>query len=111
MKPGRELDCAVAEKVMGWTRVPAESGRKELWAYPEMHPEANMWNVEVPNYSTDISTAWKVVEKIGNIVLSGPEAESNKWLATFDTEKGSSWGNTAPHAICLAALKAVGVDV
>lgn len=58
-------------------------------------------------YSTDIAAAWKVVEKFGHVVLSGPESVSNQWLATFDAKRESVWGDSAPLAICLAALKAV----
>lgn len=86
LKPGRELDALVAEKVMGG----------------ELRP-----------YSTDISAAWEVVEKYK---WAEPELrysdEQHCWV--FSLHKASGYpnecGDTAPHAICLAALRAVGYE-
>jgi hypothetical protein len=65
----------------------------------------------IPNYTTDIAAAWEVVLKFG-VTISGP-MEDGTWIAScgprsrYSTEHGTS----APHAICLAALKAKGVEV
>jgi hypothetical protein len=90
----------------------------------------------VPKYSTDIAHAWEVVEKLNAMVptqkevakyymcdgdpfwrLDAPTATFRKWafgLARPIDHEGESlhpdWmaiADTAPHAICLAALKAV----
>jgi hypothetical protein len=65
-----------------------------------------------PEFSKDISVAWEVVEKIGGMCVRGPYGA--RWIAeSLDSGQmyGNSWsgtGTTAPHAICLAALAAVG---
>lgn len=61
MKPGRELDALVAEKVMGLPK-PYETRPGGDWVY-------NVQDSFVPvrtlkRYSTDISAAWEVVEKM-----------------------------------------------
>lgn len=98
MKPGRELDMLVAEKVMSLKPL----GR-------------------VPHYSTDISAAWEVVEKINSSknkwTLNSLRCDPNdgKWQFGDIDRDGSIWPDdkydSAPLAICLAALKAVGVEV
>ena len=101
MKAGRELDVLIAEKVLGLKR----SG--DLFARAE-------WP---KHYSTDIAAAWEVVEKLGrhSLRLYAPCDEAPSWMASFcvygyrpfqdQTWKG--YADTAPHAISLAALKAV----
>lgn len=125
MKPGRELDALVAEKVMGWA--PNYPGG---WPHPpkdepnrKRHMAADGTTV-IPAYSTDIAAAWEVVEKVGP--LFGQRSfhlrwapvmkdDDTPWLASWfdinvdhDTGAAHGRGGTAPHAICLAALKAVG---
>jgi hypothetical protein len=101
MKSGRELDLIVAEKVMGLTTMP-ERGCEGPWYFTE-----NRW-CALPFYSQNISAAWEVVEKmkedfcISLIKDLGYSADFGGWLSDADT---------APHAICLAALKAKGVEV
>ena len=59
MKPGREMDALVAEKVMGWRRRTEEDTAKG-----DLDPELGPWFfdadgclADVPFYSTDISAA------------------------------------------------------
>jgi hypothetical protein len=110
MKPGRELDALVAEKVMGYRR---------------HHDDCNTYWVdsdgEEPthshDYSTDIAAAWEVVEKLAEkrIQISAAPLWGSEgrmiWEATWK-KVNDTWNpvhaNSAPHAICLAALKAVG---
>lgn len=82
---------------------------------------------DLPAYSTDIAAAWKVVHKL----------QSEKWVfrlespfynlipgywtayfgwkyvgdAEFTNVCNESYCQTPPHAICLAALKAAGVEL
>jgi hypothetical protein len=119
----------VAEKVMGalWWRSSA-TGRRALFL--EMPPE---WFKEradgteplvgdfatyggFPNYSTDIASAWHVVEWVPGrseyfelTRAFGLDGLGNwKWQARFNVadERGHVYAlaDTAPHAICLAAL-------
>ncbi len=78
------------------------------------------------NYSTDIAAAWDVVEKLrsmgksvslynratkhGEVEPFGCEIENG----TYQGEPAtwfSDWQESAPHAICLAALSACGVKL
>lgn len=115
----RKIDIEVAERVMGISVKP----------YP---PEAPVyWNVygqktlEVLPYSTSIEAAWEVVEVVNRLNKYTRDfwthrycrnVESNDWwwAACFSKDSADHsndfWAeaDTAPHAICLAALKAVG---
>ena len=100
MKAGRELDALVAEKVMGLT--------EEDWiAGPTGLPRP---------YSTDIAAAWEVVEKLRGthrpFLLSHDFQDGfMKWpvvIVGFGAVVVHEGQYGAPHAICLAALKAVG---
>lgn len=105
MKPGRELDILIAEKIMGWKMGDfgiAPPGFVAAQDYFEKYKETQF---SVPNYSTDIKDAFKVLEhfqylKIINITWDAPTGD---WYVSFNTEL--SWDQTLPGAICLAALK------
>ena len=99
MNPGRELDALVAEKVFGETIFK----HKADW--------------EPPEYSTDISAAWEVVNKLSGGFYFSIDGQWRSqltgkisWRSRFKPSLDAPYisGDTAPHAICLAALKAVG---
>jgi hypothetical protein len=116
MKPGRELDALIAEKVMGIKHPITIHRDKTAYQWGSATDE---WEF-LPEYSTDIAAAWKVVEKLGLCVWPTEDA---KWFAfqdRFDSSYGEEYwfggenflsryviADTAPHAICLAALKAL----
>lgn len=121
MNPGIELDVLVAEKVMGLKVVKNKSGSK-LGGYYYTIGEPNWFDIQgdmqlsnpVPPYSEDIAAAWQVVEKLRGFSrlydfdLYG--YGDDEWTATFTTDaEFKAFGESAPHAICLAALRAVGV--
>lgn len=74
----------------------------------------------LPPYSTDIAAAWEVVEHMTQTTKENWKIEifSSAFIATFSYESGrdkpwqtgehEAYGDSIPHAICLAALKAVG---
>ena len=109
MKLGRELDLLVAEHIFGYTVFSKLNG-----SIVNQHDE-----LDAPNfYSTDISAAWEVVEKMENyfeltkIVIELAKTKTvytAKILIGNDSFKVHS--ESAPHAICLAALKAKGVEI
>jgi hypothetical protein len=126
MKPGRELDKLIAERVMGQT-----VGRKNFDGFggragdPIILTPGGPYNwEECPDYSTDIAAAWEVVEKLlaepgkGFEISVGhmfkrhkDKSETKYWECFIEDEKERRFieeADTAPHAICLAALKAVG---
>lgn len=103
MKAGRELDALIAEKVMDGKRCPnCTDGLPECGFHP--------------HYSTDIAAAWEVVGKLKDshprFMLMRYEMTfgARKFESCFDTmpQQPGDLCDTAPHAICLAALKAVG---
>lgn len=108
MKAGRELDALTAEKVMGLrvVRCP-DHGDCIYWhAYGPDRPDG-----QLPEYSTDIAEAWQVVEKLRDL---DPEIWWDvHWECVFNTNDSRVWGtaDTAPEAICRAALAAVGCEV
>ena len=134
MQAGRELDALVAEHVMGWSepsnlerygvgdrglmfpcpphpamRFPPsdrESSRKTIggFAYWEINHA-----VEIPHYSTDIGAACKVFERICNRSADDPVFE--KYCLALGHNVTRVIVRVPPVEICLAALKAVGVEV
>ncbi len=122
--PGPELDQLVAERVMGWRREEPERGPRR-WRPPEdgkSHPARALYGV--PRYSTDIAAAWLVAERLGLAVVPDLTGDGTGWYATdiqhvvfgdsvtmIEEERGGVAGETAPYAICLAALVASGLDI
>lgn len=114
LKPGRELDALIAEKVMGWKFNPGK-----VWIRPGgPAPFEDVYKTQPPEYSTDISAAWEVVKKLKHLHPQISYCDTtcqwtlrfnniNKEISEFSDIDGDS---TAPHAICLAALKAVGYE-
>ncbi len=121
--PGPELDALVAEKVMGL---------EVSWWSLHPHPDPDEWHeVLLPDdkgdmptrqvggpggrtvspYSTSIAAAWEVVEKfVSHGCAAWVEGDGHTgYRAGCTSQRGrfEAEGETAPHAICLAALKAV----
>jgi hypothetical protein len=108
VKAGRDLDDLVAEKVMGWFLVSSPYGR-ELWTdYKGL--------VLLPDHfspSVSITDAWQVVEAVGQEFLVRKRLNGNDYRAFIIMDKGKeiyAHAKTASLAICLAALKAKGVE-
>lgn len=110
MKAGRELDSLVAEKVMGF------EVRETMDGGPQIKGIGRC-----PDYSTWISAAWEVVEKLYSLDTSeptilqiyGPLSDGYRVTIFWEHHDGRInevhvVAKTATHAICVAALKAVG---
>ena len=121
--PGRELDALVAEKVMGWVEVSKQPianafGQKVIDDYVGKPNFATPQPVIVPRYSTMIQEAWKVADKLrGEVqflaVISGKGPQGTQpWICKINREGSfiEERADTAPLAICLAALKGVGLS-
>lgn len=103
----RKIDELIAEHIMADTIIENDFG--PIRTMPFRH------------YSTDISDAWAVVEKVEShmFTLTAEEDKLPMWGAAFgfwNTEKQDfdlieSLADTAPLAICLAALKVKGIEV
>lgn len=118
MEAGRELDALVAEKVMG---------HKVKWGRSRFYPldydtpffDEQPLKRSIPNYSTDIAAAWEVVEKLKE--QTAPERDIEIGCYSFyrvsivdaatEAEIAVMENDSAPLAICLAALKALAVAV
>ena len=126
---GRELDALVAEKVMGlsvedyrypmgWKRGKAHSWAEEdvvLWGniLCILNPDGTRkllddgFHVVVPYYSTSIAAAWELVIKLDKYVFAVSRSYRG-WYGDFSLEETHiGLADTAPLAICRAALKAV----
>jgi hypothetical protein len=110
----RELDALVAEKVMDEQKllVPDDGS-----IYPDPRYTSWWWGRDihelVPHYSTDIAAAWLVVEKLAPNMDFYMEiaTKDDGWFVMFgdDLDKACI-ADTAPLAICRAALKVVEND-
>ena len=129
MEAGRRLDALIAEKLMGWHWVnspPDIDGNYEGIPIlippnltlndlePVLPKRGPVGHVGIPRFSTDIGSAWQLVERLAT--MEGPVSiawgiygsEGNK--ASVVTMYGPGPGvvaPTAPLAICRAALLAV----
>lgn len=101
----RALDAAVHTHVFGWIEAPS--------GLVYVHQETGkLADLRVPHYSTDIAAAWLVVERMTSqgwwleIDHGGVD-----WKITFyglgDDPFPTERADTAPEAICRAALEAV----
>ncbi len=136
LKPGRELDELVAQKVMELSVSPERQREYErLLAKHEedMKVYRAAWDVygselagpptppkkpriTFPPYSTDMSAAWQIVEKLGPKFWFGlgDDTDDDKWNANFYNKSqhfSAFHCDTAQYAICMAALQAVGMRV
>ena len=122
MKAGRELDTLVAEKVMGWEATAdglywdARQKRTRLVLGSAIAKKREEMGIENgPGFvfapSTDIAAAWEVVEKADLWSLYGSIGDGPyRACIQFEDREGLMTADTAPLAICLAALKAKGGD-
>lgn len=124
LKAGPDLDKLVAERVMGWHLVDINTGDVPYWVWfdsnSHLQTEAVLWKP-----SEWISCAWQVVEKwIKDFDIPGHDPfilmcnPKGLWECSFNVEwtwEGPEMldtivrADTAPLAICRAALKAVHV--
>jgi hypothetical protein len=117
---GRDLDALVAEKVMGWIDIKKQSianayGQPVMEDYVGQPSIGATQPVLVPRYSTMIQEAWKVADKLrGEVqflaVISGKGPQGTQpWICKINREGAflEERADTAPLAICLAALKGV----
>lgn len=115
MIAGKALDALVAEKVMGlkveYGTFDCKCCKGESFHLVDGHPPAP--------YSTDIAAAWMVIDRLlenHKIYLRTSEVLVPGWEVeiTYGLPEGvqiSCHARTATHAICLAALKACGVEI
>jgi len=114
MKAGRKLDSLVSEKVFG-EKYPFD---KKLKDYYRPWVEDPIAYEPCPYYSSDIEAAWQVVEKLLSLLPNQDfhiehwaDEDISNWQVSSCYQLGEwmDWvrAETLPHAICLAALKAI----
>lgn len=109
MPAGREIEALIAVEIFGWQWLPwsGNTEQKVLVQYPEQAESMDWWGKDVmdlvPGYSTDIAAAWDVVYKLHNVAINRHHVF---WFCSFKGNE-SAQGETAPLAICRAALLAV----
>ncbi len=115
MRPGREMDCSIAQEVFG----------REIFVKKRMLYEmTEKGERPLPNYTKEIEPAWEVAEKMGVSLIP---IENGQWFAMVGGEfgwkspaefieflqkgdfltSGAAVGPSAPLMICVAALKAI----
>ncbi|WP_339161761.1 hypothetical protein [Siminovitchia sp. FSL W7-1587] len=96
-----EIDRLIAEKVMGF----------EVTKDGERVQDGKRFGI--PSYSEKIEHAWLVAEKLGDEygVCISNQGGWGCLIYDLDTETSYTAQGQVPLAICLAALKAVGVEV
>jgi len=123
----RELDAKVAEGPMGWVRWESERGvRPDEWCEPQGVTKGltGIAKCYVHDFqpSTSIADAWLVVEKMtkdgewpcvhvspGERETENGDYENHRWRCHIEKQDGTAvvrFADTAPEAICLAALEA-----
>lgn len=126
MKPSRELDAIIAEKIMGWGPIDIDLNGNPVGINP-LYPNKYKCHI-IPKYSTSIAAAWEIIEKLKTMVLSievsiytKPRTsqitsiEETCQCNIFEFKKEFEWwtpqfgviGTTPAHAICLAALRVI----
>jgi hypothetical protein len=120
----REIDALVAEHVMGEKRHVRMRGSHEVVPIYTTNPFFSDGTVtpihlvhycQPRHYSSDIGCAWlivlKMLEKGYHFVLDGPPGYFCGFdrINPDDDTGGEANADTAPMAICIAALKAHGV--
>lgn len=119
MQAGREMDAAVAELVMGWTRHRNErhvsrddTGNLNVdWCFDWVPARFNgdrLYNRPLPQYSTDVASAIDALE-VGSAGL-GWELERDAGGVYLCVIGYGNYGSadTAPLAICRALLALAG---
>jgi hypothetical protein len=116
-KEDQRINHLVAEHVMGWTKKPMYLADKEgnslyRWYAPNELVHLGL----LPEYSTRIECAWQVVEKMRadawDVLIDGTDDGSyDWWTVRFGGCMPAVQSTSIAKAICLAALKAKGVEV
>lgn len=107
MEAGREMDALIAVKIFGYIELPPP-------AMPRLQ-KPGKYGVEmlfhVNHYSTDIKAAWEVVEKLEQSMgWAFNRLTPHEYLFEFfndSMERAMAISDSAPLAICRAALMAV----
>ena len=118
-----QKDRIIAEKVMNWQEKQCDGEHGEVsggWFCTKCGREGNwgedFYHAELPpRYTTSLDAAWLGVERVTQAPQSQEEAlqfRSTRFMFWF--EQSNLWTHTreeAANALCVAALRACGVEV
>lgn len=110
----RQIDNLVAEKVMGWKIGKVEPARGNCWILPNGEWYPVDWQSQPPYYSSIIGDAWVLwhwLEGYYNSDVALQSDDVNKGVFHLPSEEYLALAPSYEIAICLAALRAVGVDL
>ena len=112
---GREMDAECALKIMGYERTNTPNEWPDQWKMPSRNPDPKhreaypYWYKEFQP-STQIEDAWLVAEKVGGLWGVGYGPARKEYAAYFQTAfnlpTARGYADTAPLALCRAALEA-----
>ena len=107
-----EINALVAEKIMGWHPSTDKRLRGDGW-----WSRGTEHTCELPDYYTDVSAAFEVqaeMERRGYWMrLESPTLPGHPWVCRFSSPTNNhvqESSGTHAAAICLAALRALGVE-
>lgn len=113
LQAGRRLDAEIAERIFGhqvtWLATALSASA------PHYEREGQHGYASLPAYSTDVAAMWLVVERLreqGRMVSLNWLPDSKEWYASVYPPPGEfgapfhGYGDTAPFALCEAALLA-----
>ena len=118
MEAGPELNALIAQDVMGWQkdgtyRLGPAWVKKTIWRYKDGRTVDNIWTLAtyVNNWlpSTNIATAWKVLERLMDYWLPSVFHDGQLWVCELNNlqRKVVASAIIAPHAVSIAALLTV----
>lgn len=113
MNAGEQLDALVAEKVMEWKK---DEGSEVLYSVPDEFKLANVSKkvFRTPTFffhpSTDYGDAFRALDKLDRY-FSIKKTSEKYTVETTGEEYVVVEAKTLPLAICLAALRAMGVTI
>lgn len=109
----RRIDALVAEKVFKFDIAYYEKYQGSDYSGPLIDlPYPQGYSI-CPHYTISIADAWTIVEKLvdHDPVICQWYYEDDTWEWSCSFEDDSAKASTVPLAICLAALKAVDIDI
>jgi len=132
MQAGREMDALIAEKVMGLILDSDNPFMANIVVFEANTGENTGHTQNLPHYSTEMAAAWEVAEKMPmplelaksyeKVYNVGPRGWQVCWCPNEMsqcegcnddcrcTSGNDVWAESAPLAICRAALKILGVN-
>jgi len=111
MEAGRELDVLVARILFGnlpFIQKRKRAAKKDYYSIWAVKTKSGGYG-KLPFYSTDIAAAWQIAEKLQEFYPCLWK-EDGYWECLFAVEYATATADTAPLAICRAALLAMEVE-